>query len=178
MVLSRPSVKSSSCFWSASIGLSFSFSLSLPFEWGEGRAFFPIHFSPILHFKTTSVSFNDMKRLFASAARRVGSRAALSLDGFAVVERGRRGGGDAKKESFLLSSRHAMMMMMMMMTKKKMEDALKEGTKHRRRRRAETKTRRRRTRRRKNSTRYSRAENAACDRRKGLANARITLAWL
>ena len=59
-----------------------------------------------------------MKQLFASAARRVGSRAALSLDGFAVVERGRRGGGDAKK-AFLLSSRHAMMMMMMMT--KKME---------------------------------------------------------
>ena len=100
MVLSRPSVKSSSCFWSASIGLSFSFSLSLPFEWGEGRAFFQL-FLPNSPFKTTSVSFNDMKRLFASAARRVGNRAALSLDGFAVVERGRRGGGDAKKESFL-----------------------------------------------------------------------------
>ena len=65
----------------------------------------------------TYLSFNDMKRLFASAARRVGSRAAASSDGFAVGGKGRRGGEDAK-EAFLLSSRHTMMMMM---TKKKME---------------------------------------------------------
>ncbi len=65
----------------------------------------------------TYLSFNDMKRLFASAARRVGSRAAASSNGFAVGGRERRGGEDAK-EAFLLSSRHTMMMMM---TKKKME---------------------------------------------------------
>lgn len=65
----------------------------------------------------TYLSFNDMKRLFASAARRVGSRAAASSNGFAVGGGERRGGEDAK-EAFLLSSRHTMMMMM---TKKKME---------------------------------------------------------
>ena len=65
----------------------------------------------------TYLSFNDMKRLFASAARRVGSRAAASSNGFAVGGGERRGGEDAK-EAFLSSSRHTMMMMM---TKKKME---------------------------------------------------------
>ena len=65
----------------------------------------------------TYLSFDDMKRLFASAARRVGSRAAALSDGFAVGGRGRRGGEDAK-EAFLLSSRHTMMMMT---KKKKME---------------------------------------------------------